>query len=447
MLIFWTIAAILTGLALLFIILPLLKKSTLPDQNAQNALNKRIYQQKLAELQEEDMTEEQRAEAKLELDRSVLQDLRNNSQVTYSQARWAPLLVILLLPVFAVGSYLQVGTPELNTVQALQPPTTPSSLPPNFEEMVKRLATRLKTDTQDEEGWKMLARSYAVLGDYEKTTQTYNQVLARFGENPAVLVELAEFIARTNQDELAGLPSLLIKQALELQPDFQDGLWLAGFAAAQQHNYAQAITHWQHLLQQLPADEHQTRPALEKHIAEAQKELKLQTQSSQSPSDNRTNPVPTKTLPSSSDLADSPVEKEAMDNPVGTTTEAESVPTVVAGTIQGIEVVINLEPTLQAQVTGEDTLFVYARALTGPPMPLAIIKTKVAEFPMTISLDDSLSIVPSMKLSNFEEVTVIARISKSGSAALQTGDLQGQVSPVKVGQQQQVNVLINEVVP
>ena len=112
-----------------------------------------------------------------------------------------------------------------------------------------------------------------------------------------------------------------------------------------------------------------------------------------------------------------------------------------------ITVHVSLDPALQAKVKATDTLFIYAKAVSGPAMPLAIVKKMATDLPLTVTLDDASAMTPAMKLSKFKQVSVMARISSSGSAMPQAGDLQGQMTPVDVAAQQNVEIQINQAVP
>jgi cytochrome c-type biogenesis protein CcmH len=94
---------------------------------------------------------------------------------------------------------------------------------------------------------------------------------------------------------------------------------------------------------------------------------------------------------------------------------------------------VNLAPALAGKVSPTDTVFIIARAAEGPKMPLAIIRKQVKDLPATFSLDDSMAMAPNFALSNFPAVVVGARVSKSGNAAAQSGDLEGWSPAVKVG--------------
>jgi cytochrome c-type biogenesis protein CcmH len=112
----------------------------------------------------------------------------------------------------------------------------------------------------------------------------------------------------------------------------------------------------------------------------------------------------------------------------------------------GVAGTISLDPALTGRVSPDDTVYVFARAAEGPRMPLAIIRKQVKDLPLTFSLDDSMAMNPNMKLSNFSEVVVGARISKTGNAMPQSGDLKGSSSVIKLGSRD-LKIIIDSAVP
>jgi cytochrome c-type biogenesis protein CcmH len=233
------------------------------------------------------------------------------------------------------------------------------------------------------------------------------------------MIELAEFIAKSNEGQLAGLPTVLLKTVLNTHPNSQDALWLLGFAAVQKEEFNAAIDYWQRLLAQLPASDVEARQNVEKNLAEVRRQI-----------------AQSKTFPSASSTATSTI--KVPENASSTAVDSTNV--------AKIEVTVSLDPALQEKVKPEDTLFVYARATQGPPMPVAIVKKLAKDLPISVTLEDSLAMMPTMKLSNFKEVLVLARISHSGDATPKPGDLQGQSETVLVGTQSKVEIKINQVV-
>jgi len=401
MLTFWIIAAILTTLAIAFVIPPLLKKNQPATDIDRNSLNVAIYKDRLAELEQENLTPEESAQAKLELEKNLAQDLDDNATLAHQpRARWATVVVLLVaIPALAFSTYWKLGAKELIAPQTQF--THPGNMPGNFDQMVNKLAERLKTQPDDQEGWRMLARSYTVLKRYDDAARAYNKLLALVGnQDPQLLTDFARVLVQSNNGQFAGQPTILLKAALDLEPKHPDALLLSGLAAVEKNDYDAAIKHWERLLQQIPPENVQARQMLEAHIADARSKLNAE-------------PAPQ----------------------ASTSTESTA-----------LQVRVTLAPTLQEKVEPSDKLFVYARATKGPPMPLAIVDKMASELPVTVTLDDSQAMVPAMKLSAFQEVTVLARISKSGSAKLQVGDLQGQVTPVVLSQQAKVEIVIDQVI-
>ncbi len=447
---FWIIAAILILVALAFVIPPFFKKSPLPHQIDRKTLNVAIYKERLAELALENLTPAQREVAKQDLDSTLWQELNNEeNRLSHSppRAQWASLLVAIFIPVIAVGGYWQLGSPELiiPPVEKTHEGQTNKALPANFKEMVDKLAARLEKQPEDENGWRMLARSYVFLADYPQALKTYNQILVKYGEQPEVLTELAEFIAKNNHDELAGLPTILLKTALTVDPNYPDALWLAGFSAAQQEDFNSAIGYWQRFQAQLPATDTETQQAVEKQIAEARQQLVNKTEV--------TSAKPANSVSANSSDSEKPsvVPMTATAQSVSTEENENDKKVSADGKLAikeaKIEVKVSLDPALQEKVNPQDTLFVYARATQGPPMPVAIVKKTAKELPTVVILDDSVGLIPNQKLSQFTEVTVLARISKTGQATPQSGDLLGQSASVSVDNAISVEIVINQVVP
>ncbi len=416
---FVIIAVILTLIAIAFVVPALLKKNPETSSGSvdRNAMNVSIYKERLAELEQENLTKEQLAQAKQELEKTLAQDLTSAEVVSNNQARagWATsIIVAIAIPVLAISIYDKVGSWDLiNKVEAQTTTQSHSNKGSNtpseseFDEMVAKLAARLENQPDNLEGWQMLARSYAVMGDYAKTVQTYNKIMARFGNLPDVLSDYAEFLAKSNQGKFIGLPTQLLKTALSVNPKHPKTLWLSGLAAMENSDYEAAVAHWQAVLVQLPASETKIRKLLDTQIAKARQHI----QGSNSPA-----PVAKQQSPEVKKLSK-------------------------------IEVQVKLAPDLQDKIKPNDTLFIYARATTGIPMPLAILRKSASELPITVTLDDSMAMMRDKNLSSVPEVTVMARISSSGSARLQTGDLVGKVTPVVLSQQNKVEVTINRIAP
>lgn len=393
----WIMMVIMTGGALAFVVFPLLRKNPPVFQEQRNALNIAIYQERLAELAQEDLSPTEFAQAKEELEKTLAQELElpltNTTPVPTQRANiYASLAVTVLLPALAIGGhfYLDKSIPQnLETVA-------------DVETLVAQLATRLQKQPDDITGWQVLARSYVALERYTEAVQAYNHLFAVAGEqDPVLLTDFAEVLALQNNGQWQGRPSELLQTALTLDANAQKTLWFVGVAAVQRADYVSALNHWQHLLMQIPLAETEKRQLLQKQITNLQAAIQNGT----------------------STLSASPTE------PVNLTVQ------------------VNLSPDFQSLVKPTDTVFIYARALGGPPMPLAIVKKTVADLPLTVTLNQSNAVISNTQLADFKEITLIARVAKSGQVIPQTGDLQGQLTPVLVHEHNPVNIVINTIIP
>jgi len=396
LILFWITAAALTALALAFVMPALLKTSKPVSQVNQRATNIAIYKERLAELEAENLTSEQRELAKLELAQTLLHDVEvTETQITAPRGRWAGIVVAMILPVLAIGGYLKSSDYLLATSE--KPVSTDKAaqakIPPNLEEMVQKLVKRLEEKPNDAKGWYMLGRSYTVLNRYPEAIAAYTKALALAGnENPQLFVDFAETLGMSANGDLSGRPVELLKTALSLNPELPKALWLAGLASAQSKDYAMAVEYWQRLLAQIPENETEDRQSLLEQINEAKRLMK----------------------------------------PTALNATATPSTTSSTGAVQ-LQVEVSLAAEILAKVNPADTVFIYARAKQGTPMPLAVVKKQVKDLPLKITLDDSMAMTPSMKLSNFSEVMVMARVSSSGNALPQAGDYVGQIETAKLG--------------
>jgi cytochrome c-type biogenesis protein CcmH len=428
MLEFWIIVAGLILLALAFVIPPLLRTNPDTTDIDRNQLNVAIYKERLAELTQENLTSEQLALAKQELEKNLAQELDEGvkqSNKNQSPNCWVGVFLAICIPALALGSYLKLGSFQFSSPPGIQASQAQGEghNDEGMDDAIAALEARLEKEPDNLQRWQLLARSYIATGKPEKAISIYNKILGKFGNNPQILADFAELLAQSNEDSMSGLPTILVTSALELDPNNQKALFLSGLAAMEQGNNATAITHWERLLAQLPHEAVQVKNLLEQHIARAR--------SGQST-------VATNKPDSSAEESEKPATEKA---------ESETVAETKTANAAQIEVHVNLAPALQDKVNPNDTLFIYARATKGSPMPLAIVRKSASELPTTVTLDDSTAMMPAMKLSSFEEVAVLARISQSGLAMEQSGDLKGQISPVNIKTQNKVAVTIDQIVP
>lgn len=332
------------------------------------------------------------------------------------------LLVVTLLFTLAVGLGGYAAYGEFTT--ALNPerqaaPATANGQPPSPEEiaaMVDRLAERLKERPDDAQGWAMLARSYLVLGRLEEAAQASGRALQLQPDSPQALADHADVLAMKNGRTLAGEPMRLIERALQLDPDHLKSLALAGAAAFDRGDMARAAQLWDRVALLGPPGSDITQQAREG----ATEARRLATQAA-----------------ASGGGASGPGPGPAARNQAAAASAAR-----VSGRIE-------LAAALKAQVRPEDTVYVFARnadASGGNRMPLAIVRAQVKDLPLPFSLDDSQAMGPGMGLSTATRVVVGARVSRSGQAIPQSGDLEGLSAPVDVGAKD-VRIEISRVLP
>ena len=305
----------------------------------------------------------------------------------------------------AAGGYALTGSPNLPSAAA--PVTVVASADPaanaaQFAAVVEQLAQKLKAQPNNPEGWAMLARSYARLQRPADALQAYTQAVALKPDDPQLLADYADLMAFQNDRQLAGEPTRLIDRALKLDPKHPKALALAGSAAFDRKDFAAAVRHWEQLARlSPPGSEFLTE--LQSGIDEARKLGGLPPVAAAAPA-----------APSTS-------------APTPATGRVAAGAPVAAARITGT---VTLAPALAAQALPDDTVFVLARAAEGPRMPLAIARYRVKDLPVNFTLDDSMAMAPAARLSLFERVVVVARVSRSGQAMPAAGDISGQSAPV-----------------
>ncbi|MEP7295987.1 MAG: c-type cytochrome biogenesis protein CcmI [Burkholderiales bacterium] len=273
--------------------------------------------------------------------------------------------------------------------------------------MVDQLSERLKKQPGDGEGWFMLARSYVAMGRHADALPAFKQAARFRPDDPDVLVDYADALAVSNGRSLDGEPTRLVEQALKLAPGHVKALALAGTAAFDRKDYAAAVRYWDRAVQAEPAGSAFSLQ-IEGSLAEARQ---LASNGSPAAVDKAAEPW----------LAVGPA---------------------AVGSVSGKVV---LAPALAAKAGPDDTVFIFARAVDGPRMPLAILRKRVSDLPVDFTLDDSMAMTPTATLSKYPRVQVGARISKSGDASARAGDFQGITPEIAVGAKG-VRLEINEVV-
>ena len=287
--------------------------------------------------------------------------------------------------------------------------------------MVAALGERLKAQPDDAEGWLMLGRSYTALGRYRDAATALRRAQALVPPNATLLADLADVVGMANNKRLAGEPARLVQQALDVDPRHVKALALAGSVSFEAKDYPGARRHWGQLLAVLPADSPMAR-SVQGSMAEATQ------------------------LEAGGPVAAGPVAAGPGGGGAGGATAEAAAAPVAGSRATAISGQVVLSPELAARVAAGDTLFIFARAAQGPRMPLAILRRPADGQPADFTLDDAMAMAPNLKLSGFAQVVVGARISRSGNATPQPGDLVGQSSVVAPGAQG-LRIVIDRVQP
>ena len=388
---FWIIAALLAVAALAFVLPALLARTRRSGATSREA-NVALYRDQMKELDADlaagTLAPHHHEEARREIERRVLEDAAAAAApARASSGRATAIALAFAVPVLALGIYLAVGTPG-----ALSPQTAELShgiTRAQIEHMVTGLAARLKENPDDVEGWAMLGRSLSVLDRYPEAAAAYANAVKRSPPSAQLLADYANALAMAQGQRLEGEPERLIAQALKLEPDNVKALMLAGSAAFEKNDFKGAIAHWERILKVVPPDADIVE-LVKDGIEDARK------------------------------LAALPAKPAA----------GKSVAAPEPG---GVTATVRLAPAIAAKASPTDSVFIFARPVQGPRMPLAVVRKQVRDLPATVTLDDSMAMTPAARLSGHEQVVVGARVSKSGNPVSQPGDLEGLSTPVKVG--------------
>ncbi|TMH26952.1 MAG: c-type cytochrome biogenesis protein CcmI [Betaproteobacteria bacterium] len=380
MTLFWLVAAAAAAAVLFVVLRPLVARRGAARLSRREA-NIAIYRDELrsldADLAAGTLAREDYERSRLELEARLLEDVAaEEPAATRPAGQRAALAVGVGLPLAALIVYLVAGNPG-----ALAPhPAMPDAA--QIEAMLTRLAAKLEENPGDVEGWKLLGRSYTVLGRYPQAVAAYAKAAERAPRDAQLLADFADALAMAHGQRLAGEPERLIERALEIDGNNLKALALAGSAAYERQDYARAAQLWGRMLPLVPAESEDAR-SISENVEEARK------------------------------LAG-----------IG------AAPAKAAKAHPGVRGTVRLAPALRKQVNADDIVFVFARAAEGPAMPLAVLRARAADLPLQFALNDSMAMAQGMTVSAHPRIVVTARVSKSGSAKPAPGDLQGASGPV-----------------
>ena len=387
----------------------LIRQRPVRTSSSQAKLNASVYRAQITDLdfehQSGHISAQEWQQTRDELSQRLLEDTSVGDDPGARKekpALWTALLIGVTLPLASLSMYLWVGEPQALQAMATEPPE--KAMQAELSGMAQALAKKLEANPDNQEGWVMLGRSYRTLEKYDSAVSAYDRAL-KLSPDDGLKLERAEVLALKAQGNFDGEPWNVIREILKKDPQQKGALLLAGSASYAHDKYADALRYWQQARKLLAAD-HPDVPSLEGAIATAQNKLGL--------------PVTPAT---------SSPQAPAAASGAGATASVSSVAQA------GLNITgrISLAAALKDKASPTDMVYVYASPANGDRMPLAIFKSTVAKLPLNFTLDDSSAMLPERKLSGAGEVILKARISKSGNAIPQSGDLTGTLGPVKVG--------------
>lgn len=410
---FWVYALLLTAVALAILVTPLMRnRARMGTGVSRAASNLTVIKDQFAELDADlaagTIERGQWEAARADLQRGLLEgagDAAATAPAPMGRATVAAIAIVVAVPVVSILLYFGVGSPQAldpSKVSAAQ--GAPHQLTQEqIESMVARLAQRLETNPDDIEGWVMLARTYGALGRFDQAAGAYAKAEARFPQNAQLLADYADSLAMAQGRSLLGKPEELIQRGLKADGNNVKVLALAGTVEFEKQNYRKAVEYWKRILPLLPPDS-EMGDSVRASIQDAEGKL-------------------------GGPRAPASVVRVAPDDKAKTAT----APAAAAANGARLSGTVKLAPALAARAAPEDTVFVLARPAKGSRTPLAAVRAKVKDLPLAFSFDDSMAMNPEVRLSSFSEVVVAARVSRSGNAMPESGDLEGVSKPVRPG--------------
>ncbi|WP_439859020.1 c-type cytochrome biogenesis protein CcmI [Pseudomonas sp. MBLB4136] len=382
---FWLSAGLLLLAALAFLLLPVLRGRKLQAEEDRTALNVTLYQERLRELEDEHqagiLTAAQLQAGRDEAARELLADTEGagSRPGTGVLGGKVPLIAALLMPLLGYGLYLHWGAiDQVERAQAI------AEQPRSIEEMTARLEAAVEEDPESAEAWYFLGRTYMAQERAADAAKAFERAIGVAGREPALLGQWAQALYFAGDKQWTAQLQGLTDEALQADPAEVTSLGLLGIAAFEDGRFAEAIEHWQRLVAALP-EQDPSRQAIVGGIARARERL-------------------------------APAAEAGGDAPADAAAPAQ------------LTVKVELAAALREQVQPGDSVFVFARAVSGPPMPLAVKRLTVADLPAEVRLSDSDAMMPQLKLSGFDQVQLVARISRKGDAT--AGEWVGRSQPL-----------------
>lgn len=378
---FWLSAGLLLLAALAFLLIPVLRARKAQAEEDRTALNVTLYQERIQELENQRLagilSDAQMQNGRDEAARELLADTEGNQPARKLGVLGSkvPLAAALLMPLLGYGLYLHWGA-----IDDVERARIFAEQPQSIEEMTARLEASVQANPESAESWYFLGRTYMAQERAGDAAAAFERAVGVVGREPELLGQWAQALYFAGNKQWNEQLQALTDEALQADPAEVTSLGLLGIAAFEDGRFNEAIGFWERLVAVLP-EQDPSRQAIQGGIARAKERLAPQTAGAQAPA-----------------------------------------------VAQQLTVTVDLAAALKDKVQPNDSVFVFARAASGPPMPLAVKRLTVADLPAQVSLSDSDAMMPQLKLSGFAQVQLVARISRSGNAT--AGEWIGRSQPL-----------------
>jgi cytochrome c-type biogenesis protein CcmH len=407
---FMLLSIAIAVIVVLFLLLPLFSSKIKTLGKDRDAVNVEVAAAHLSELKEElqsgQISEEQFQRYRLELEKTALEEIGDSSDISPEQPvktgnTTLAVIIALVVPLLSLFIYKQIGSEEaLSGVQAsLQKDNVHSQ--EELDEFIRSVEKDVQDNPGNVESRIALGQVYVELERYSDAAAVYRQLYQIRPDDPAILLDYAEALALFHDNRLIGRPTELLNEVLAIEPDNGRALWLAGFASLQAGDREQTLMHWDRLLAGIEPNSE-----IYAQVTKLIDQIKLNQPSSEA----------------------AEVEKDKI-------------------ATQSITVNVSIAPEFDANIDPNTTLFVFARAAEGPRMPLAVHKGKAKDLPLSVSLDDSMAMVPNMSLSRFPQIVIGARLSTNDQPQGQSGDYEGFSTTIELSETPDIDILINATKP
>ncbi|ARU89138.1 c-type cytochrome biogenesis protein CcmI [Pseudomonas sp. M30-35] len=373
---FWLCAGLLILAALGFLLIPVVRARKFQAEEDRTALNVTLYQERIKELETQlaagVLTAEQMRDGRDEASRELLSDTETSKGKTRVLGSKVPLTMALLMPLLGYGMYMHWGA-----IDQVEQTLAFADQPQTIEAMTERLETAVKENPDSAEAWFFLGRTYMAQERAAEAAKAFEKAVDLAGRDPALLGQWAQAIYFAGDKQWSPQLQSLTDEALQADPEEVTSLGLLGIAAFEQGRFQDAVDSWEKLVAVLPEND-PSRQAIQGGIERARSELDPD-------------------AAAASSVAPAP-------------------DTAAASTDHKLKVKVGLAAALKDKVQPSDSVFIFARAVSGPPMPLAVKRVTVADLPVEVSLSDADAMMPQLKISGFDQVQLVARISRSGNA-------------------------------